>query len=113
MVGRWACVLRGCLSSNFGARLSAGAEAVEFPTRTTRLSQVGHHCGTVEKKPLSQRWHDCDCGIAAQRDLYSAFLAMWVEEEAHQEFGLNVGKPFEIHELLSAVRQAAARDGQE
>lgn len=58
---------------------SAGAEVIEFPTRTTRLSQVCHNCETVEKKPLSQRWHVCDCGIVAQRDLYSAFLASCVE----------------------------------
>ena len=58
---------------------SAGAEVIEFPTRTTRLSQVCHNCETVEKKPLSQRWHVCGCGIVVQRDLYSAFLASCVE----------------------------------
>ena len=58
---------------------SAGALVVEFATRTTRLSQTCHSCGTVVKKPLSQRWHVCDCGVSAQRDLYSAFLAMCVE----------------------------------
>jgi putative transposase len=57
---------------------SAGDSAVEFPTRTTRLSQTCHGCGTVEEKPLSQRQHICDCGIEAQRDLYSAFLATCV-----------------------------------
>ena len=57
----------------------------EFPTRTTRLSQVCHNCGQVKVKGLSVRWHMCDCGIArpdgrvAQRDLYSAFLASCVE----------------------------------
>ena len=59
---------------------SAGAEVIEFPTRTTRLSQTCHGCGTVKKKPLSQRWHKCDCGVEAQRDLYSAFLATCVED---------------------------------
>lgn len=59
----------------------AGVEVIEFPARTTRLSQVCHGCGAVVKKPLSQRWHKCDCGIVAQRDLYSAFLASCVEEE--------------------------------
>jgi len=61
--------------------VSAGATVVEFSTHTTRLSQVCHSCGRVEKKPLSQRWHRCDCGINAQRDLYSAFLATCVEDE--------------------------------
>ena len=58
---------------------SADASVDEFPTRTTRLSQTCHGCGTVTKKPLSQRWHVCDCGVVAQRDLYSAFLARCVE----------------------------------
>jgi len=54
---------------------SAGGVVNEFPVRN-RLSQTCHQCGTVEKKALSKRWHHCDCGIHAQRDLYSAFLAM-------------------------------------
>jgi putative transposase len=59
---------------------SAGAEVIEFPTRTTRLSQTCHGCGTVKKKSLAERWHKCDCGVEAQRDLYSAFLARCVED---------------------------------
>jgi putative transposase len=59
---------------------SADGEVDEFPTYTTRLSQTCHGCGTVAKKPLSQRWHVCDCGVVAQRDLYSAFLAKCVED---------------------------------
>ncbi|MBF0505168.1 MAG: transposase, partial [Candidatus Omnitrophica bacterium] len=54
---------------------SAGGVVNEFPVRN-RLSQTCHQCGTAEKKALSKRWHHCDCGIHAQRDLYSAFLAM-------------------------------------
>lgn len=58
---------------------SAGGQLVEFPTRTTRLSQTCHGCGAVVKKPLSQRWHACACGVGpVQRDLYSAFLARHV-----------------------------------
>ena len=60
---------------------SAGGKFIEFPTQTTKLSQTCH-CGDVKKKPLSQRFHSCDCGVAAQRDLYSSFLACFVEEEA-------------------------------
>jgi len=58
---------------------STDAEAYEFPTRPTRLSQTCHNCGAVVKKSLSQRWHICECGVIAQRDLYSAFLAKCVE----------------------------------
>jgi hypothetical protein len=39
------------------------------------------HCGNKKKKELKERWHKCDsCGISAQRDLYSAFLAQYVED---------------------------------
>jgi hypothetical protein len=48
----------------------------EVSTRSTKLSQYCHGCGTYLKKPLSLRWHECACGIGpVQRDLYSAFLA--------------------------------------
>nr|WP_244422174.1 zinc ribbon domain-containing protein [Ktedonobacter racemifer] len=55
---------------------STGGILVEVPTRTTALSQWCHGCGRRVKKPLSQRWHHCACGVGpVQRDLYSAFLA--------------------------------------
>ncbi len=81
---------------------SAGAEVIEFPTRTTRLSQTCHNCGSVEPKPLSQRWHICDCGIVAQRDLYSAFLAMFVEGDR-----LNAGRARRAWPGMDAILQAA------
>src|SRR6266478_5146012 len=52
----------------------------EFPTRTTKLSQYCHGCRMCVKKPLAQRFHDCACGIGPiQRDLYSAFLAAYLD----------------------------------
>ncbi len=63
---------------------SAGGEVIEFPTRTTKLSQ-SCHCDAVVKKPLSQRWHDCPCGACAQRDLYSAYLALHVRQYVKDE----------------------------
>jgi hypothetical protein len=57
---------------------SAGAEVHELPTQQLCLSQTCHGCGQKVKKPLAQRQHKCACGIEAQRDLYSAFLAMCV-----------------------------------
>ncbi len=58
---------------------SAGGEVEEFPTRTTCFSQLCHGCGSLVKKPLSLRVHECACGIGpVQRDLYSAFLARHV-----------------------------------
>ena len=60
---------------------NAGAEIDEFPTRPTRLSQICL-CGTLAKKPLAQRWHVCDCGVGpVQRDVFSAWLARFVENE--------------------------------
>ncbi|GHO73000.1 hypothetical protein KSD_07710 [Ktedonobacter sp. SOSP1-85] len=59
---------------------STGGTLVEVPTRKTALSQWCHGCGKRVKKPLSQRWHQCSCGIGpVQRDLYSAFLAAYLD----------------------------------
>jgi hypothetical protein len=55
---------------------STGGTLLEVPTRTSKLSQFCHGCGMHVKKPLSQRWHHCPCGVGpVQRDLYAAFLA--------------------------------------
>jgi hypothetical protein len=59
---------------------STGGTLLEVPTRTTKLSQYCHGCGKTVKKPLWQRWHQCACGIGpVQRDLYSAFLAAYLD----------------------------------
>jgi len=59
---------------------NAGGYLIEFPTNTTKLSQICHICGNALPKPLSQRWHVC-CGIEMHRDLYSGFLAKCVDIE--------------------------------
>ncbi|RHW43381.1 transposase [Neobacillus notoginsengisoli] len=56
---------------------SQGGIFREFPTYSTKLSQ-SCHCGAVKKRGLKERWHICECGVEAQRDLYSAFLARYV-----------------------------------
>lgn len=74
----------------FVAKLRQKAQAacgkvVEFPTGPTALSQRCH-CGRKARKSLSARWHKCECGAVAQRDLYSSFLARHVvfsEEKWH------------------------------
>ena len=58
---------------------NAGGQVDEFPTRTTKLSRTCV-CGAEKKKSLSARWHHCECGVSAQRDLFSAFLARHVAE---------------------------------
>ena len=61
---------------------SAGGKVIEFPTYNTNLSQTCQ-CGRVEKKSLKQRFHKCECGVHAQRDLYSAFLAKCIDPETN------------------------------
>ncbi len=57
-----------------------GGTLYEVSTRTTKLSQFCHGCKTYTKKPLSQRWHTCQCGIGpVQRDVYSACLASYLD----------------------------------
>ena len=59
---------------------SAGGFLEEFSTYKTKLSQVCQ-CGRQKKKSLSERWHRCHCGVVSQRDLYSAHLARFVEND--------------------------------
>ena len=62
--------------------VAAGGELVEFSTYRTRLSQFDHTTGKCVKKPLSQRIHVFGDGSGeVQRDLYSAFLARFVEKD--------------------------------
>jgi putative transposase len=46
----------------------AGIDWVEVPTRIVKPSQTCHRCGTTVKKPLSERWHRCLCGVNCSRD---------------------------------------------
>ncbi|MHB1684648.1 MAG: zinc ribbon domain-containing protein [Bacilli bacterium] len=57
----------------------AGGKVDEFNTRTTALSQVCV-CGQKHKKRLCERVHACECGVAMQRDLFSAYLAGHVKD---------------------------------
>ncbi len=59
---------------------STGGTLIEVSTPSTKLSQWCHGCGVCRKKPLSQRFHQCPCGVGPiQRDLYSAFLAAYLD----------------------------------
>lgn len=59
---------------------SAGGGLYEYNPRTTALSQTCV-CGRKAKKPLHQRHHSCECGVEADRDLFSAFLGLFVEPQ--------------------------------
>jgi hypothetical protein len=59
-----------------------GGTLLEVPPGRAKLSQFCHGCGRYVKKPLSQRWHHCPCGVGpVQRDLYSAFLASTLDAD--------------------------------
>ena len=59
---------------------NAGGKVDDINTYSTKLSQACC-CGRYEKKALSKRWHRCSCGVEAQRDLFSAYLACFVEKD--------------------------------
>ncbi len=61
---------------------ATGGELVEFSACRTRLSQFDHSTGEYVKKPLAQRVHVFGDGSGeVQRDLYSAFLARFVDAD--------------------------------
>jgi len=67
---------------------ASGGKVIEFPTNGTALSQVCQ-CGRKQKKRLSDRWHKCECGVVAQRDLYSAFLARHIKTDDSKTYWLD------------------------
>lgn len=59
---------------------SAGGQVDKFSCQKTKLSQTCI-CGRVQKKSLSQRIHECVCGVKVKRDVLSAFLARSVTDD--------------------------------
>ena len=59
---------------------SAGGQVDKFSCQKTKLSQTCV-CGHVEKKSLSQRIHECECGAVLKREVLSAFLARSVTDD--------------------------------
>jgi len=60
-------------------RRKAGKRLYDIDVFKTRLSQFCV-CGRYQKKPLSQRQHECECGAKVQRDVFSAYGARFVDE---------------------------------
>ena len=52
-------------------------------TYQTALSQMCL-CGAKNKKPLSERHHQCSCGVTAHRDQFAAYLAIFCHKEIDQ-----------------------------
>ncbi len=57
---------------------NAGGSVLMFSTRKTALSQTCL-CSNKQKKSLSQRVHNCECGLKMQRDIFSAYLSRYVD----------------------------------
>lgn len=49
---------------------NTGSRVVEVDARQT--SQICPQCGSIRKKELSERWHKCECGYDAHRDIAAA-----------------------------------------
>lgn len=60
--------------------VSAGGTFQKVNTFTVKASQLNHLTETYTKKNLSKRWNTMPDGTKVQRDLYSAFLIMNVDE---------------------------------
>ena len=93
---------------------SANGKVIEFSTYNTKLSQ-SCHCGRPHnKKKLSERWHKCECGVIAQRDLYSAFLALYVKDNSlntHQaSLAWSVVEPLLGRAVLRLEEQASSEN---
>ncbi|MEM9737896.1 MAG: zinc ribbon domain-containing protein, partial [Bacteroidota bacterium] len=87
---------------------NAGGRVEEINTWSTKLSQTCH-CGAVKKKSRSQRWHQCTCGVEAQRDLYSAYLACFVEKNvflADQAQKAWSGMDIALRTAMEALKQS-------
>jgi hypothetical protein len=59
---------------------SAGGSFVKFSTQKTALSQI-HLSGECIKKKLSERVHHDVTGVVMHRDLFSAYLSRYVNED--------------------------------
>lgn len=70
----------GTFQSQLVQKAESAAGIVEqFSTQTTKLSQTCQ-CGRIQKKSLSQRVHQCECGVVVKRDVYTAFLSRSVTD---------------------------------
>ena len=88
-----------------------GGTLHEVSAYQTKLSQYCHQCGQYHKKPRSQRWHKCPCGLGpVQRDLYSAFLLAYLEpEQTHSSVTQHVWEGAEprLRAVMEELQQRA------
>lgn len=86
---------------------NAGGSVNEFNAGRYRLSQYDHTSGDCVKKPLSLRWHVLrdGSGQVVQRDLYSAWLALFID---HQAKGLDATRAKEAWAVAYPLLARAA-----
>lgn len=74
---------------------------IEIDTQEARASQFNHFEQKYKKKKLSQRWNDFN-GVKVQRDMYSAFLIMNINEDLRsfniEKCNERFEKFYELHE---------------
>ncbi|MEM7361471.1 MAG: zinc ribbon domain-containing protein [Bacteroidota bacterium] len=89
---------------------NTGGKLEDINTYRIKLSQVCH-CGRQEKKTRGKRWQKCPCGMDTQRDLFSAYLACFVEkdtlvvDQAHKAWsGMDIVLRTAMSELKRSIR---------
>lgn len=85
---RWGRRMKATAPATFMSKTSrkagnAGGAVIEFNAGRHKLSQYDHTQDDFVKKPLSLRWHVLrdGSGQVVQRDLYSAWLALFVQAD--------------------------------
>lgn len=70
----------GMLKSSIEYKVNeAGGVYTEIPTQKVKPSQTCPMCGRVQKKELSERVHNCECGCIEDRDVAAAQVVLnWV-----------------------------------
>lgn len=67
----------GMLRSAIEYKLAeAGGIFVEVPTVKVKPSQTCPQCGSQKKKELSERIHNCPCGLKIDRDVAAAIVML-------------------------------------
>jgi transposase len=56
--------------------VEAGGIFVEVPTQKVKPSQTCPSCGNQKKKELSERVHNCSCGLTCHRDIAAAIVML-------------------------------------
>lgn len=73
---------------------SAGVQVIDVNARGT--SQECSQCGAVVQKDLTQRWHDCSCGLSIHRDVNAARNILARAAVRTEPTGLNVSNSLHV-----------------